>query len=219
MGIPCACDADQPGTRGCLFVVSTYRFDPATYMELMRAEVPLYATLQETIAVSSCSVGGDGAVAVSRILDLGTGTGGTLAQVLARHPEAHAVGVDENDDMLAAATERLVDYDTELVVADLLDPLPEGPFDLVVSALAIHHLTGPGKAELFSRLAGVLRPGGRFVLGDVVLGVDEEPPPADEHDKPSTVAEQVQWMEDAGFTVEVIWQGDDLAVFTADRPN
>ena len=33
---------------------------------------------------------------------------------------------------------------------------PAGPFDLVASALAVHHLDGPGKAELFRRLAGVL---------------------------------------------------------------
>jgi hypothetical protein len=32
------------------------------------------------------------------------------------------------------------------------------------------------------------------------------------------VAEQVGWMEDAGLTVTVLWQEDDLAIFSADRP-
>ncbi len=57
-------------------------------------------------------------------------------------------------------------------MTDLTDPLPTGPFDLVASALAIHHLEGPDRADLFARIAGVLRPGGRFALGDVVIPVD-----------------------------------------------
>ena len=192
--------------------VGKFRFDPVTYMELMQAEVPLYETLQETIA------GATTGLRATAILDLGTGTGGTLAQVLARHPSARTIGIDENDDMLDAARTRLSDYQLDLRVADLLDPLPVGPFDLVVSALAIHHLDGPGKAVLFGRIANVLRPGGRFVLGDVVLMPGEAPPAPDEHDKPSLVSDQVQWLEDAGLAVSVVWQADDLAVFTADLP-
>ncbi len=108
-----------------------------------------------------------------------------------------------------------------LQVADLLDPLPAGPFDLVVSALAVHHLDGPGKATLFARVAAALRPGGRFVLGDVILPPDVTSvviPLTAGWDQPSTVAEQVGWMEDAGLAVAVLWQEDDLALFRADRP-
>ena len=43
-------------------------------------------------------------------------------------------------------------------MADLTDPLPDGPFDLVVSALAIHHLDGAGQGGPLARIAGVLRP-------------------------------------------------------------
>ncbi len=39
----------------------------------------------------------------------------------------------------------------ELRVAELTDPLPDGPFDLVVSALAIHHLEGPGQGRAVRR--------------------------------------------------------------------
>jgi SAM-dependent methyltransferase len=59
-----------------------------------------------------------------------------------------------------------------LRVNRLEDPLPEGTFDLVVAALAVHHLDGAGKADLFARVAARLRPGGRFVLGDVVVRED-----------------------------------------------
>jgi SAM-dependent methyltransferase len=194
--------------------VSQFHFDPDTYMDLMRAEVPLYATLQATVARAA------EAVVAATILDLGTGTGETLSRVLAAHPGATAIGVDENDRMLEVARGRLGAEAVTLVVGDLLDPLPASPFDLVVSALAIHHLDGPGKAELFGRIASVLAPGGRFVLGDVVVpdGAPAVTPLSDDYDKPSTVAEQMQWLRQAGLSPAVIWQGDDLAVLTADRP-
>jgi tRNA (cmo5U34)-methyltransferase len=195
--------------------VSNDHFDPATYREWVRGEIPHYDQLQASIADATAAFD---AVA---ILDLGTGTGETLAGVLHRHPLARAVGIDESEGMLAVARGRLEEYDVTLAVADLLDPLPQGPFDLVVSALAVHHLDGPGKATLFARVAAALRPGGRFVLGDVVLPPDAAAaviPLTDGWDKPSTVAEQVGWMEEAGLSATVLWQEGDLALFSADRP-
>ena len=155
------------------------------------------------------------------MLDLGTGTGETLAAVLARHPGSAAVGVDKNEAMLGAARHRLGDFEVDLRVAELTDPLPAGPFDLVVSALAIHHLDGPDKAHLFARIADALRPGGRFVLGDVVIPVD----PADAltpltggHDRPSTAADQLRWLAEAGLDASAVWRERDLVVLRADRP-
>ena len=105
-------------------------------------------------------------------------------------------------------------------MADLTDPLPAGPFDLVVSALAIHHLEGPDKADLFARIAGVLRPGGRFVLGDVVIPVDQPDavtPLTSDHDRPSTLADQLRWLAEAGFDAATVWAEHDLVVVRADR--
>jgi tRNA (cmo5U34)-methyltransferase len=206
---------DAAANPGNAEAVSDEHFDPATYREWVRQEIPHYDHLQESIAVAT------EAVAATTILDLGTGTGETLGRVLSLHPAARAIGVDESAGMLAVARSHLAEYDVTLQVADLLSPLPAGPFDLVVSALAIHHLDGPGKAALFARVAGALRPGGRFVLGDVILPPDAASvviPLTDDWDKPSTVAEQVGWMEDAGLAVTVLWHEDDLAVFRADRP-
>jgi tRNA (cmo5U34)-methyltransferase len=206
-------DADRQS--GNAVRVSQLHFDPATYQEFIRQEIPHYDFLQDSIAEASSPV-----VAAS-ILDLGTGTGETLARVLPLHPSAQVIGMDESDGMLDVARTRLQGYDVELRVADLLDELPEGPFDLVVSALAVHHLDGPGKETLFRRVAAVIRPGGRFILGDVIVPEDVSAaviPLTEGWDKPSTVAEQVGWLEDAGFQVLVTWQEDDLALFVADRP-
>jgi tRNA (cmo5U34)-methyltransferase len=194
--------------------MSEFRFDPATYGDLMRAEVPAYERLQQAVARATVEL------TVARMLDLGTGTGETMSAVLEVHPGAVAVGVDKNEAMLGVAHRRLAGVTVGLREANLTDALPAGPFDVVVSALAIHHLEGPDKADLFARIAGVLRPGGRFVLGDVVVPVnqtDAVTPLIADHDRPSTLADQLQWLDEAGFEASTVWSEHDLVVVRADR--
>ena len=71
--------------------------------------------------------------------------------------------------MLDVARRRL-GTDAEYVVADLTGLLPDGPYDAVVSALAIHHLTHSDQQNLFRRILGQLKPGGVFVNADQVDG-------------------------------------------------
>jgi SAM-dependent methyltransferase len=91
--------------------------------------------------------------------------------------------------------------------------LPDGPFDLVFSTLAIHHLDT--KADLFRRVASVLAAGRRFVFGDVVVPrdpADAVTPLSPDYDLPSRVDEQLGWLQDAGFEASVVWAARDLAV-------
>jgi tRNA (cmo5U34)-methyltransferase len=188
-----------------------FHFDPATYLDMVREEVPAYDELQDAVAAATAGLG------VERVLELGVGTGETSRRVLEVHPGSGLIGIDESADMLAAASAQLEHAD--LRVARLEDPLPEGSFDLVVSALAVHHLDGDGKAELFARIADRLRPGGRFVLGDVVIPDD----PADAitpidgvYDTPSRAADQVNWLSAAGLDARIVWSRQDLAVIVAE---
>jgi tRNA (cmo5U34)-methyltransferase len=190
-----------------------FEFDSVTYLDLMRRELPAYDRLQGEVAAATTGL------SVSSVLDLGTGTGETLAAVLARHPGAHPVAFDKNEGMLGAARRRLAGVLLEVRVGNLTGPLPSGPFDLVVSALAIHHLEGPQKSDLFNRIAAVLRPGGRFVLGDVVVPVDPADavtPVIDGHDRPSTLADQLGWLAGAGFATTIAWTERDLVVVHAE---
>jgi tRNA (cmo5U34)-methyltransferase len=82
----------------------------------------------------------------------------------------------------------------------------------------VHHLDGPLKADLFARVRAVLAPGGRFALADVVVA--DEPSQATAsltpgYDKPSTVADQLEWLSAAGLDARVTWQAKDLAVIVA----
>ena len=148
-------------------------------------------------------------------MELGTGTGETARRLLDRHPEASLVGVDESEGMLAAARAMLPGDRVDLHMGRIQEALPPGQFDLVASALCVHHLDGPEKSELFARVRGVLSEGGRFVLADLVLPTDPaaaRTPFTPGFDKPSTVADQVRWLSEAGFAVAVAWEEGDLAV-------
>jgi tRNA (cmo5U34)-methyltransferase len=189
-----------------------FHFDPSTYATMIREDIPVYEELQSELAAAS----GTGA---RRILELGTGTGETAARLLARHRDSVLVGIDASPSMLAVAREGLPADRVELRVGQLEEPLPSGPFDLVASALCVHHLKGSDKADLFARVADVLSPGGRFVLADVVVPDD----PADQitsltpdFDFPSPVPDQLRWLQESGFDARVIWCSRDLAVIVAD---
>jgi tRNA (cmo5U34)-methyltransferase len=153
------------------------------------------------------------------MLELGVGTGETARRILALHPSATLVGVDGSEAMLSAARSALPPARVELRLARLEDPLPVGPFDLVVSVLAVHHLRADGKADLFRRIADALAPRGRFVLGDVVVPTrpeDAVTPIEEGFDLPDPLADQVAWLREAGFSAEVVWSWKDLAVVRAE---
>jgi tRNA (cmo5U34)-methyltransferase len=197
--------------------MAEFQWDPETYSELVREEVPDYERIQtEAIAASR-------GVDARSILELGFGTGETTRRTLEAHPNATLLGLDSSPARLAAARESLAAAQprVELELARLEDPLPDGPFDLVISALAVHHLDGPGKELLFARVAKVLSPGGRFVLADAVVPEDEADvvtPMDPGFDTPSSALEQLGWLGAAGLNAHVYWAERDLAVLVADRP-
>lgn len=189
-----------------------WHFEPDTYLAMVRAEIPAYDDLQAVLA--DATVG----VEATRILDLGSGTGVTARGVLDRHAGAELIGVDASDAMLDHA--RALVPEGTFLVQQLEERLPAGPFDLVVSAFAVHHLDGRGKEQLFGRVADVLGPGGRFVLCDVVVPtepVDRPVPIEPGVDRPSALTEQLAWLRATGLTTAILHAQDDLAVVAADR--
>ncbi len=186
---------------------------PDSYLDEIRAEVPRYDELQERVVEATRGL------RVRTALELGVGTGETAKRLLDLHPDAMLVGVDGSDEMLTAARASLPDERVDLRLRQLEDALPEGSFDLVVSVLAVHHLRADAKADLFRRIAGALAPGGRFVLGDVV--VPEQPedavvPIEEGFDFPDPLSEQVAWLSEVGFAATVVWSRQDLAVVRAE---
>jgi tRNA (cmo5U34)-methyltransferase len=192
--------------------VSQFHFRPDEYLEEIRADVPRFDEFQKAVAEATRGV------KARAILELGTGTGETARRVLELHPDAALVGIDESEEMLERARGALP-ANTTLFVARLQDPLPDGPFDVVFSALTVHHLYADEKVDLFRQVAGVLRPGGRFVLGDVVVperAEDAVIPLTERFDLPDRLDDQLEWLAAAGFRATATWTWKDLAVISAE---
>ena len=173
-----------------------FHSDPDTYLERIRAALPRYDDLQDR-SVEAIPF------EPRRVLELGIGTGETTRRLLDRFPDAAVTGLDASPEMVFRAREMGI----EVRLARMEDPLPDGPWDLVIAVLAVHHLDEDQKRDLFRRVRGQSR---SLVLGDQVEAERQSLPPepgVDFLDPPDKLAE---W---AGG--EVAWQGDDLAVITA----
>jgi tRNA (cmo5U34)-methyltransferase len=176
--------------------------------------VPLYDRLQEEVVLASMDI------TVTRMLDLGVGTGETSRRCLKAHPAATLVAIDASRDMLETAA-RVLGERAELRLGRLEKPLPDGSFDLVVSAFAVHHLGSMGKRDLFRRVAERLSPGGRFVMGDVVIPDEPvpEPTPLSAGEAfPDRTGDLLDWLRQAGLSANVRWSGNDLVVVAASAP-
>jgi SAM-dependent methyltransferase len=165
-----------------------------------------------------------------RVLDIGCGDGRLTDLVLAAYPGSSACCVDLSDVMLAAAAERFGGNPSVAFVQQWLDePLAvDGPFDAVISSLAIHHVSDARKETLYAEIAELLAPGGVFANLEIV----RSPTPAlhdrwrDEmgaRDDPSDVLcdleEQLAWLRAAGLDdVDCIWKWRSLALMRGRKP-
>ena len=112
--------------------------------------------------------------AAIEVLDVGAGYGAVSEEVLKRFPNARVTLQDYSQPMLAEAQRRLAPHAARLtyVTADLTDPAwPQavgGPFDLAVSAIALHNLRDPAKIfACYRAIHDLLRPDGRFLDYDL----------------------------------------------------
>lgn len=102
-----------------------------------------------------------------RILDLGAGTGLLSYFWYRSFPNSEYMLIDIADEMLNIARKRFegaenVSYQS----LDYSKALPDTDFDVIISALSIHHLEDEDKAELFKRIYDKLPSGGLFVNYD-----------------------------------------------------
>lgn len=107
---------------------------------------------------------------VSRVLDVGCGTG-TLAILIKRqHPTITVIGVDPDPKALARAERKAraadVSVHFERGFADTLG-YPDASFDRVFSSLMFHHLGRNEKERSLREIRRVLRPGARLEFLDI----------------------------------------------------
>jgi SAM-dependent methyltransferase len=114
-----------------------------------------------------------------RILDLGCGRGAVLLLAAQHLTTGRAVGVDlwrsrDQSGNAPDATQRNASAEgvadrVEVHTADMTAlPLDDDSFDLVLSSLAIHNISGrAGREKALDEAVRVLRPGGRLLIADI----------------------------------------------------
>jgi len=173
-----------------------FRWKPESYLEQVHADVPRYDELQQQ-AVAAIPF------APERVLELGIGTGETTRRLIDAYPDAWVIGLDASPDMVFRAREV---YD-DVQLARIEDPLPDGPWDLVIGVLSIHHLTTEQKQSLLRRVREQAR---SLVIADVVKADVEVTPLDHGYDFPERAEDLAEWSGG-----EITWAADDLAVVRA----
>jgi tRNA (cmo5U34)-methyltransferase len=160
------------------------RFDwtPEVYLERIRSQIPRYDELQEQ-AIAAIPF------APERVLELGMGTGETTRRLIEAYPEAWVIGLDASPDMVFRARQS---YD-DVQLARMEDPLPDGPWDLVISVLSAGDLADDQLQALCRRVKEQSR---SLVIGDVF--------------EPEKLENLLAWSDG-----QITWQADDLAVVAA----
>src|SRR4051812_22916365 len=156
-----------------------FHWKPDTYSELIRSEVPRYDELQEQ-AIAAIPF------APERVLELGMGTGETTRRLIEAYPGAWVIGLDSSPDMVFRAREM---YD-DVQLARIEDPLPDGPWDLVIGVLSLHHLRSEQKQALFRRVREHAK---AFVIGDVVAVPQPVTPIDPGYDFPEAAEDLASW--------------------------
>ncbi len=159
-----------------------FDWTPDEYLERIRSRIPRYDELQEQ-AVEAVPF------APERVLELGMGTGETTRRLIEAHPDAWVIGLDSSPDMVFRARQS---YD-DVQLARMEDPLPDGPWDLVISVLSVNDLDDEQQRALFRRVKEHSR---SLVIGDLF--------------EPDQLAKVVEWCQG-----EVSWEADGLAVVRA----
>jgi len=177
------------------------------------------------------------------ILDVGAGTGLLSAFLLEKFPDARLTLMDISENMLDMARLRFVTRpDTTYLVCDYSDSELGGPYDLICSALSIHHLAPEDKRRLFRRIFAALNTGGMFVNADQAEGetpyftrryldywndfLRSGPMTEAEHaeilkrrdtlDRNEKLSDQLAWLKEAGFSdVDVVYRNRTFIVTVA----
>ena len=108
------------------------------------------------------------------ILDVGCGTGTFAIMIKRQCPQARVIGLDPDPEVLQIAHRKAIQAGVTIELIEgradrILDVVPAGSPNKVVSSLVFHHLSLDTKRAAFEAIFAVLKPGGRLCIADYGL--------------------------------------------------
>lgn len=136
------------------------------------------------------------------ILDVGAGYGALTRFLLGRFPNAAAVCLDHSAEMARLGAARMENFKGRFAYAhaDVRKPgwsrKAKGPFEAVVSSIAIHNVRAPGVIRaVYREIFPLVKTGGCF------LNLDWLAHPLEDH---------LEWLRESGFAaVRAFWTDED----------
>lgn len=105
------------------------------------------------------------------ILDIGAGTGLLSSFLIKKYPKATFTLIDLSEKMMDMAKERFINYpNVKYIIGDYTKYTFSEKYDIVASALSIHHLEDESKKELYKKIYSILHKNGVFINADQVNG-------------------------------------------------
>ncbi|MBC1237624.1 class I SAM-dependent methyltransferase [Nostoc sp. 2RC] len=214
----------------------------ADYDQLRRILIPCFDDFYKT----AVEIIPNNRSASLKILDLGAGTGLYSGMVQSVFPNAEFTLLDLAFEMLEKAQLRFnkMGKFPRILIGNYVEVDLGDSYDLVISALSIHHLPDSDKQSLYQKIYNILNPGGMFVNADQVLGkttdleklyrqhwlnsvlalgISHEDLKAAqkrmEYDCMTPLDVQLRWLEAAGFqNVDCWYKNFSFTVFGGYRP-
>ncbi|MEG3224523.1 MAG: methyltransferase type 12 [Methanobacteriales archaeon Met13] len=169
-----------------------------------------------------------------KVLDLGSGTGNLSLAVKKKFPKARITCLDMTDSMIQQTQLKLADYpDVDYVVGDLRDLEARFEYDVVLSSLAIHHLSRVEQKSFYPKIYAALKESGVFYNADILLSSSPHLNKMcrenwgdfmlqtysqkevdgiwfskhQEEDYPQPLSDHLKWLKEAGFQdLDVVWK-------------
>jgi tRNA (cmo5U34)-methyltransferase len=179
------------------------------------------------------------------VLDIGAGTGLLSGMVAAAFPNAAITLADISSEMLGKAQTRFgANPNIAYFALDFVNAPIVGTYDVVISALALHHTPQDQLKGVFDKIYNALEHGGHFINADQTLGstpeneekyaqawlkgvkdkvcTEQDIEVAIERmkaDKTATLQDQLSWLAEAGFRqVDCWYKNYRFAVYSGQKP-
>lgn len=238
-------DASNPERKVISSSVGSF-FDEvsARYDESIRKAIPPYQEMFDSVLGYSFLENDK----PWHILELGCGTGNLSLCIQEIYPNANLTLIDLSHEMLESAAQKLRKKtgSVKLIESGFIDlDLPAESFDLIISSMALHHLTDEEKPTLYNRIYQWLKPGGLFRCADETLALPQTTQSeqmrqwevwarengatsediilwsehAESYDHYASLQNHFRWLADSGFiNVDCYWKKLMWTVFGAQKP-